>query len=36
VTCKLWDHVGLDDPRTKRTGDGKRRATAPIWDVRSR
>jgi 2,4-dienoyl-CoA reductase-like NADH-dependent reductase (Old Yellow Enzyme family) len=35
VTCKLWDHVGLNDMGTKRTSDGKRRATAPAWDVRS-
>jgi dimethylglycine catabolism A len=32
VTCKLWDHIGLEDAGTKRTSDGKRRATAPIWD----
>ena len=35
VTCKLWDHVGLDDTRTKRTSDGKRRATAPAWEAPS-
>ncbi len=31
VTCKLWDHDGLDDARVSRTSDGKRRATAPEW-----
>ncbi len=32
VTCKLWDQVERDDTHTKRTSDGKRRATAPAWD----
>jgi len=31
VTCKLWDREGLDDPNVKRTLDGKRRSTAPVW-----
>lgn len=32
VTCKLWDQIGLDDASVKRV-DGKRRATAPLWDA---
>lgn len=31
VTCQLWDKEGLDDPRVKKTPDGKRRLTAPDW-----
>ena len=31
VTCKLWDHADIADPHTRRTSDGKRRATAPAW-----
>jgi 2,4-dienoyl-CoA reductase-like NADH-dependent reductase (Old Yellow Enzyme family) len=31
VTCKLWDHVGLDDPGTPVTADGRRRLVAPPW-----
>ena len=33
VTCKLWDRVGLDEPGIQRSGDGKRRLTAPPWKV---
>jgi 2,4-dienoyl-CoA reductase-like NADH-dependent reductase (Old Yellow Enzyme family) len=33
VTCKLWDHVDIENPATRRTSDGKRRATAPAWDA---
>jgi hypothetical protein len=33
VTCKLWDHVDIENPTTRRTSDGKRRATAPAWDA---
>jgi 2,4-dienoyl-CoA reductase-like NADH-dependent reductase (Old Yellow Enzyme family) len=32
VTCKLWDHVGLDDPGVALTTDGRRRLTAPEWE----
>lgn len=31
VTCKLWDRVGLDEPGIKKTEDGKRRTTPPLW-----
>ncbi|MFN2531887.1 MAG: NADH:flavin oxidoreductase [Pyrinomonadaceae bacterium] len=31
VTCKLWDRVGLDEPRAATTDDGKRRLIAPEW-----
>jgi dimethylglycine catabolism A len=30
VTCKLWDHVELDD--TPLTADGRRRMVAPAWE----
>ena len=29
VTCQLWDRVGLDQPGTARSRDGKRRLEAP-------
>lgn len=32
VTCQLWDKQGLDDPEVARTGDGRRRLTAPMWE----
>ncbi len=32
VTCKLWDHVALDQPGTPRTADGRRRLVAPAWE----
>jgi 2,4-dienoyl-CoA reductase-like NADH-dependent reductase (Old Yellow Enzyme family) len=32
VTCKLWDQTGFDDATVKRI-DGKRRATAPLWQA---
>lgn len=31
VTCKLWDHVGLDEPGVALTADGRRRLVAPAW-----
>lgn len=32
VTCKLWDHVGLDYTGTPLTPDGRRRLVAPAWE----
>ncbi len=32
MTCKLWDHVGLDGDDTPRTADGRRRLVAPAWE----
>src|SRR5262249_62203372 len=32
VTCKLWDRVALDEPGIKKTEDGKRRTTPPLWN----
>jgi 2,4-dienoyl-CoA reductase-like NADH-dependent reductase (Old Yellow Enzyme family) len=32
VTCKLWDHVGLDEPGVQLTPDGRRRLVAPPWN----
>src|SRR5688500_11347687 len=34
VTCKLWDHVDLDD--TPLTADGRRRLVAPAWEPAAR
>ena len=31
VTCQLWDREHLNGPQVKRTPDGKRRTTAPLW-----
>ncbi|HSE68221.1 MAG TPA: hypothetical protein VLB12_14635 [Gemmatimonadales bacterium] len=31
VTCKLWDHKGLDEPGLALTADGRRRLVAPAW-----
>jgi 2,4-dienoyl-CoA reductase-like NADH-dependent reductase (Old Yellow Enzyme family) len=31
VTCQLWDRESLDDPKVKRSADGKRRLVAPDW-----
>jgi dimethylglycine catabolism A len=31
VTCKLWDHVALDEPDVKLDPTGRRRLTAPKW-----
>ena len=31
VTCKLWDHVDLDDG-VPLTPDGRRRLVAPAWE----
>jgi 2,4-dienoyl-CoA reductase-like NADH-dependent reductase (Old Yellow Enzyme family) len=36
VTCKLWDHVGLDGGDTPLTADGRRRLTAPAWEPATR
>ena len=36
VTCKLWDHVGLDEPDVPRTADGRRRLVAPAWEPAAR
>lgn len=33
VTCKLWDRVQLDEPGVRLASNGKRRLTAPAWDV---
>lgn len=32
VTCELWDRERLDEPHVKRSADGRRRLTAPLWD----
>jgi 2,4-dienoyl-CoA reductase-like NADH-dependent reductase (Old Yellow Enzyme family) len=32
VTCKLWDHAGLDEPGVPLTADRRRRLTAPGWE----
>jgi dimethylglycine catabolism A len=31
VTCELWDRKRLDEPGIKRSSDGKRRLTPPMW-----
>lgn len=31
VTCQLWDRKRLDEPDVRRTKDGKRRLTPPLW-----
>jgi len=31
VTCELWDREALDEPGVKRSNDGKRRLTPPVW-----
>jgi 2,4-dienoyl-CoA reductase-like NADH-dependent reductase (Old Yellow Enzyme family) len=31
VTCKLWDHKGLDEPDVRLDVSGRRRLTAPAW-----
>ena len=36
VTCKLWDHVGLEDAHTPLTADGRRRLVAPAWEPAAR
>ena len=36
VTCKLWDHVGLDQPAAALTPDGRRRLVAPAWEPAAR
>lgn len=32
VTCELWDREGLDEPGVRRSADGKRRLTPPVWN----
>lgn len=32
VTCKLWDHKGLDEAGLALTTDGRRRLVAPPWE----
>jgi 2,4-dienoyl-CoA reductase-like NADH-dependent reductase (Old Yellow Enzyme family) len=36
VTCKLWDHVDLDQPGILLTPDGRRRMVAPDWTPENR
>jgi 2,4-dienoyl-CoA reductase-like NADH-dependent reductase (Old Yellow Enzyme family) len=36
VTCKLWDHVGLEEADTPLTEDGRRRLVAPAWEPAAR
>jgi 2,4-dienoyl-CoA reductase-like NADH-dependent reductase (Old Yellow Enzyme family) len=31
VTCELWDREALDEPGVKKSADGKRRLTPPLW-----
>lgn len=31
VTCKLWDHLDMDEPEISLTSDGKRRLLPPQW-----
>jgi dimethylglycine catabolism A len=31
VTCELWDREALGEPGVKRSADGKRRLTPPVW-----
>jgi 2,4-dienoyl-CoA reductase-like NADH-dependent reductase (Old Yellow Enzyme family) len=31
VTCQLWDRKRLDEPGVRRTKDGKRRLSPPVW-----
>ena len=35
VTCQLWDREGVGQAGVKLTADGKRRLSAPEWDVES-
>ena len=32
VTCKLWDHKGLEEAGLALTADGRRRLVAPSWE----
>ena len=32
VTCRLWDHKGLDEAGLALTADGRRRLVAPPWE----
>jgi 2,4-dienoyl-CoA reductase-like NADH-dependent reductase (Old Yellow Enzyme family) len=32
VTCQLWDRLQLDSADSKRSRDGNRRLTAPLWN----
>jgi hypothetical protein len=36
VTCKLWDHVDLDQDDVALTPDGRRRLVAPAWEPAAR
>ncbi len=31
VTCQLWDRVHIDEPKVRKSHDGRRRLTAPHW-----
>jgi 2,4-dienoyl-CoA reductase-like NADH-dependent reductase (Old Yellow Enzyme family) len=31
VTCELWDREALDEQGVRRSADGKRRLTPPVW-----
>lgn len=33
VTCELWDRDNLDEKGLRKTSDGKRRMTAPLWQA---
>jgi hypothetical protein len=33
VTCKLWDHVDLDEPGIALSSDGRRRLLPPHWKL---
>jgi 2,4-dienoyl-CoA reductase-like NADH-dependent reductase (Old Yellow Enzyme family) len=33
VTCKLWDRKALDEPGVALSADGRRRLTAPPWEI---
>ena len=33
VTCKLWDRIGVTRDAPGTSADGKRRLTAPVWEV---
>jgi 2,4-dienoyl-CoA reductase-like NADH-dependent reductase (Old Yellow Enzyme family) len=34
VTCKLWDHLDLDEPLITLTSDGRRRLLPPRWEIK--
>jgi dimethylglycine catabolism A len=33
VTCKLWDHLNMDEPEIALSSDGKRRLLPPRWKM---